>query len=42
MVKVDVVIVLVVGFGTVALGDIYGDCNAETNADEGGETRGDS
>lgn len=23
----------------VALGDIYGDCNAETNADEGGDTR---
>lgn len=23
----------------VALGDIYGDCKAETNADEGGETR---
>lgn len=29
-------------FVIVALGDIYGDCNAETNADEGGETSGDS
>jgi hypothetical protein len=42
VVEVQVVIVLLVGFGSVALGDIYGDCNAETNADEGGETRGDS
>lgn len=28
------------GSGIMALGDIYGDCNAETNADEGGDTRG--
>lgn len=28
------------GFEIVALGDMYGDCNAETNADEGGDTRG--
>lgn len=27
------------GFTTMALGDIYGDCKAETNADEGGDTR---
>ena len=24
----------------MALGDIYGDCKAETNADDGGDTRG--
>ena len=28
------------GSGIMALGDIYGDCNAETKADEGGDTRG--
>lgn len=28
------------GLGVMALGDIYGDCNAETNANEGGDTRG--
>lgn len=27
------------GFGVKALGEMYGDCRAETNADEGGETR---
>lgn len=28
-----------VGFGVIALGDMYGDCRAETNAEDGGETR---
>lgn len=26
--------------GVMALGEMYGDCKAETNADDGGETRG--
>lgn len=28
------------GFGVMALGEMYGDCKAETNAEDGGETRG--
>lgn len=28
------------GFGVIALGDMYGDCKAETKADEGGDTSG--
>lgn len=26
--------------GVMALGEMYGDCKAETNADDGGDTRG--
>lgn len=28
------------GWGVMALGEIYGDCKADTNADDGGDTRG--
>lgn len=28
------------GFGVMALGEMYGDCKAETNAEDGGDTRG--
>lgn len=28
------------GFGGKALGEIYGDCEAETNAEDGGDTKG--